>query len=382
MTLGLPRRRIGIIGGGQLGLMLAQSCVELGADVAVLDPDGDAPARRSAATFFQADYSDTAALQRLFDASDVCTYEFENLDAAAIEAVQSPTPLWPSTAVLRTAQDRGREKPFFTAQNIPTVRYVCVERAADFAAAAASLGYPLVAKTARGGYDGKGQVTLRSPDDLAVLRETPGGWIFEERVQILAEVSCIVARGGDGEEQIFPIFENLHREHILDTTIVPARLDESLAQQARQISLQLARALGVVGLLTIEFFVTPRGLVVNELAPRPHNSGHVTRRATRFSQFAALARVLCRVPIGEPVLRSQSRWAMGNLLGDVWPAAGPLDLAPWQRFPAVAEVYLYGKREPKPKRKMGHFLVEGATAEEAEEAVQQFRAALRGPLGR
>ncbi len=370
-------RRVGIVGGGQLGLMLAQSLTELGAAVGVFDPDRHAPAQRAAARVVHAPFSDIAALQGFFDDHDVVTYEFENLDAAALAAVASPTPLWPSVEVLRTAQDRAREKQFLVAQAAPVVPHAWAEHVADHARAAASVGYPLIAKTARGGYDGKGQVSLRSADDLGALGEAPGGWVFEARVTIHRELSCIVARGRDGEERAFPIFENQHRDHILDTTIVPARIDDALAAQAEGVARRLARALDVVGLLTVEFFVTDRGLVVNELAPRPHNSGHVTRHATRFSQFDALARVLCEVPIGVPALHGPGAFAMGNLLGDVWPTDGrALSLRPWAAFPTVSEVYLYGKREPKPKRKMGHFLVEEPTADAAEQTVQSFRAAL------
>ena len=376
-------KRVGIIGGGQLGLMLAQALVELGAVVSIFDPDAEAPARRTCGLFTKASFSDVAALTSFFDQNEVVTFEFENLDANALAAVSSRTPLWPSVEVLRTAQDRVLEKRFLVDQGVPVVRHAWAPKPGDQAAALQYVGFPLIAKTARGGYDGKGQVTLRSAAgsvaDLAALAEVPGGWIFEERVNIVREVSCIVARGADGEEQLFPIFENLHRDHILDTTIVPARVEPAMAEQAGQIAIKLARGLGVVGLLTVEFFITDRGLFVNELAPRPHNSGHVTRRATRFSQFSALARVLCGVPIGKPVLRSNSVWAMGNLLGEVWPKqpGAPLGLTPWAAFPTVAEVYLYGKRIPADKRKMGHFLVEEPTAEAAEQTVQDFRAALR-----
>lgn len=372
-------KRVGIIGGGQLGLMLAQSLRALGCEVAVFDPDADAPARWSAAHFTKASFSDVEALTHFFDRNQVVTYEFENLDATALETVSSQTPLWPSTHVLRTAQDRGLEKAFLVAEGAPVVRHALAATPADYGPLGEQLGFPLIAKTARGGYDGKGQVTLRSATELNALPFVPGGWTLEERVTILCELSCIVARSARGEEQVFPLFENQHRDHILDTTIVPARIDATIADEARRIALSLARALDVIGLLTVEFFLTDRGLLVNELAPRPHNSGHVTRVATRFSQFDALARVLCEVPIGEPALRAGGAFAMGNLLGDVWraPTGAPLELSPWTRFPTVSEVFLYGKQVAKPKRKMGHFLVEEASPEAAERTVAEFREALR-----
>jgi len=253
-------------------------------------------------------------------------------------------------------------------------------------ARARAFGLPCIAKSALGGYDGKGQHRLTSEADLAALPEAaPGGWVLEEVLALEAEVSCIVASDG-AQAFTFPVFENVHRHHILDLTLLPARVAPEVRDEARRVALGIARALEVRGLLTVEFFLGAgrdgvTRLYVNELAPRVHNSGHVTRQACTVSQFDALARILAGVPLHEPKLHSGG-WCMGQLLGDVWLAqgrdGGPLDLSAWRHFPDVVDVYVYGKRHARPNRKMGHFVVRADTPDAAQVRALAFREALLG----
>jgi len=392
---------VGILGGGQLGAMLASSLQDLGADVHVFDPDPTAPALRRAARAVSAPWRDTARLQELFDACDAVTYEFENVETEGLARVSGLEKLAPSLDVLRTTQDRALEKEFFRAHGLPHVAFAAGRDADDLRAAVRSFGLPAILKTARGGYDGKGQWKLASEDELEALLASParaaldaGGWVLEEPIEIVLEASAIVARERNGDEVVFPLFENVHRDHILDVTLVPARLPDDLTAEAKSVALSAARALGVTGLLTTELFVGRSArhrsaevrIFTNELAPRPHNSGHVTRKACTCSQFDALARVLLGVPLVPPRLLSGGAFCMANLLGEVWQAQGSgggLDLSSWEGNPDLLEVVLYGKRGVATKRKMGHLVARGAGADEAIAAARACRKALsrRGPQG-
>ena len=391
---------VGILGGGQLGAMLAPALQDLGADVHVFDPDPLAPALRRAARAVSAPWRDAARLQEFFDACDVVTYEFENVETEGLAGLSGLEKLVPSLSVLRTTQDRALEKEFLRAHRLPQVAFADGKGTDDLRAAADAFGFPAILKTARGGYDGKGQWRLASPPDLDALLATParaaldaGGWVLEEPIDIVLETSAIVARERNGDEVVFPLFENEHRDHVLDVTVVPARLPEELEAEAKSVALAAARALGVHGLLTTELFVgrsarTRSGEVrvfTNEFAPRPHNSGHVTRKACTCSQFEALARILLGVPLVPPRLVSAGAFCMANLLGEVWEAqgaSGDLDLAAWEASPDLLEVVLYGKRGVATKRKMGHLTAWGADPDEAVAAARAFREALsaRGPL--
>ncbi len=392
---------VGVLGGGQLGAMLASSLQDLGADVHVFDPDPNAPALRRAARAVTAPWSDSARLQDLFDACDVVTYEFENVETEGLARVSGLAKLAPSLDVLRTTQDRAFEKEFFRSHGLPHVAFAAGRDADDLRPVARAFGLPAILKTARGGYDGKGQWKLASEAELEALLASParaalesGGWVLEEPIEIALEASAIVARERSGDEVVFPLFENVHRDHVLDVTLVPARLPEDLEAEAKSIALAAARALGVTGLLTTELFVgrstrhRPAEVRVftNELAPRPHNSGHVTRKACTYSQFDALARVLLGIPLVPPRLVSAGAFCMANLLGEVWQAQGTegrLDLSAWEGSPDLLEVVLYGKSGVATKRKMGHLVARGAGADEAIAAARGFRRALsrRGPQG-
>lgn len=373
---------IGILGGGQLGLMLSESLRKLGQDVVVLEPDFEAPCALRLASVQRSDFTDSLGLASFFSQVRVATYDSENIPATPLEPYSAQ--LAPSLAVLRVSQDRALEKTFLQSRGFRPVSHRIVEPAEDLAAAARTFGFPCIAKSTLGGYDGKGQYHLRTATDAERVALPPlGGWVLEEFLALESEISCIVARS-PSDEFTFPVFENIHRNHILDLTVLPARVSPELKEEARQTALAIARSLDVTGLLTVEFFVGAgrdgrTRLFVNELAPRVHNSGHVTRQACTQSQFDALARVLSGIPLTSPELHGGG-WCMGQLLGDVWLAqgrsGGPLDLSPWRAFPEVVDVYLYGKRQARRGRKMGHFVVHGRSADEAEARALAFRDAL------
>ena len=371
--------RVGILGGGQLGLMVAESLDRLGQDVVVLEADPDSPCAQRRSNVIRASPTDPAALATFFARVDIATFDSENTPAPPL--VPYAAKLAPSLRVLEITQDRAKEKSFIRDAGFRTVKFEVVPAEGDVKAAARAFGLPCIAKSVLGGYDGKGQHRLTTNADVNELPLTaPGGWVLEEVLELESEVSCLVAR--DAKSAVtFPIFENLHAHHILDLTVVPARIEPLLQDEARKVADGLAKALGLVGLLTVEFFIGVgrdgvRRLYVNELAPRVHNSGHVTRQACTVSQFDALARILAGVPVVQPEVH-RGAWCMGQLLGEVWLAqgrtGGALDLTAWKDFPDVVDVYLYGKREARPHRKMGHFVVHADTPERAMERAGLFR---------
>ena len=379
------RRAIGILGGGQLGLMLAESLDRLGRDTVILEPDPDAPCATRRGNVIAARYDDADGLAELFRRVETATFDSENLPSAPLAPYSGQ--LAPSLLVLQVSQDRAKEKAFLAERGFGPVEFRVVPDGADVRAAARAFGLPCIAKSALGGYDGKGQHRLVSDADVEALpTKAAGGWVLEELLTLTCEVSCVVAR--DGERAFtFPVFENIHRHHILDLTMLPARVPMAVQEDAKRVALGIAKALDVRGLLTVEFFLG-RGrdgverLYVNELAPRVHNSGHVTRQACTVSQFDALARILSGVPVSEPRLHSGG-WCMGQLLGDIWLAqgrsGGPLDLSAWADFPDVLDVYVYGKRQARANRKMGHFVVRAETPDEAATRALAFRDALARP---
>ncbi|MBI2391620.1 MAG: ATP-grasp domain-containing protein [Deltaproteobacteria bacterium] len=389
-------RRVGILGGGQLGSMLAEALYHLDAQVTLYDADPNAPAALRYRDTVVAPWNDAAAIARFFERCDVVTYEFEHIDAAPLRALQGGPPIAPSVRVLEITQDRAMEKQFLAESGLPHVHFAVVRSEAELRAAAGAFGWPFILKTIRGGYDGKGQFYVAGHEDLdaAILalreRRSDFACVLEEIVDLALEASCIVARSGE-QELVFPLFENAHSGHILDLTVVPARVPPEVARVVQEVALRTARAIELEGLLTVEFFVgrtrarrshgaEAGGLIVyvNELAPRPHNSGHVTRNACTISQYDALARVLAGVPLTPPRMNGPGAWCMANLLGDVWLAQGrdQLDLSCWRDHPLVVDVVLYGKREARARRKMGHFVTHADTADAAIDAARAFREAL------
>ncbi len=392
-------KTVGILGGGQLGAMLASAIGDLGGDVAVYEPVKEAPACRRVQKYVNAPYTDRDALARFFDACDVVTYETEHIDTSALRALDAREKLRPSLHVLEVTQHREREKKFLAEQGLPHAMFEAVSDPSDIARAAEKIGFPCIAKTARGGYDGKGQFYLANAEDAAEpARALPKGTpcVVEEALELAREASCIVARspattGSPKHDEIaFPIFENMHSAHILDLTLVPARVSDAIANAMRDLAVKAARALDVTGLLTTEFFLarpTERSklvvggvaIYVNELAPRPHNSGHVTRAMCSSSQFDVLARILLGAPLTPIVDAATGVHCMANLLGDLWgeDKQSPLDLSSWRNFPDVVEVVLYGKRDAQSRRKMGHFVTRGSDAEAVMKRARAFRETLR-----
>jgi 5-(carboxyamino)imidazole ribonucleotide synthase len=348
-----PGSTIGIIGGGQLGRMAALAAARLGYRVHIFTPETDSPAAQVSDAATIARYDDQDAIERFVRSVDVVTFEFENIPAESVRHMAEHVPVRPCWSVLEVAQDRVNEKRFFNSIGIETAPWRAVGSLEDLRRAVDEIGRPSVLKTARMGYDGKGQVKIGPDTDLeeawAALGkglDEAGQGVLEGFIDFLGEISVIVARGQDGEWAAFDPVWNVHRDHILDTTTVPAPIPPSLIGQAMDIAHRSAEALGVVGLLAVEMFVTPDRLLANEMAPRPHNSGHWTMDACVTDQFEQFIRAVCGLPLGSPERHSDAE--MKNLIGadvDQW-----LDIL---KDP-TARLHLYGKAEARPGRKMGH----------------------------
>jgi 5-(carboxyamino)imidazole ribonucleotide synthase len=348
-----PGGVIGILGGGQLGRMAALAAARLGYRCHIFCPDADAPAAQVTPLHTRAAYEDEAALARFAEAVDLVTFEFENIPLAAARFLAERVALRPGPDILETCQNRLREKDFCGAVKVPTTRYAEVGGPDSLARVVRDIGLPCVLKTAQLGYDGKGQAMIGSESDLETAWRTMAGdrpeapGIVEAFVDFTLEVSVIVARGIDGSCRSYPVAENQHRQHILDQTIVPARVDEPVAQRAEAIARHLAEEIGLVGLLAIEMFVTAEDeVLVNELAPRPHNSGHWTLDACITSQFEQFVRAIAGLPLGSTERLGDA--VMKNLLGE--------DAGRWREILSdpAAKLHLYGKTEARPGRKMGH----------------------------
>ena len=368
-----PGSRLGIMGGGQLGRMLALAARRLGYGVHVFAPGGGSPAGAVADVEVAARYDNEEAVRRFAAGVDVLTFEFENVPADTVRWASEHCLVRPDATALAIAQNRIREKTFLADAGFPVAPWAEVTDAAGLADAAARLGCPSVLKTAESGYDGKGQRKISGPEDLAAADLPPFPCILEAWVPFAMEISVVLARGADGSVAVFPVGENIHRHHILDATIVPARIDPAVARRAGELASAVAARLDFTGVLAVEMFVQADGnLLVNEIAPRPHNSGHYTLDACVTDQFEQQLRAVCGLPLGSPELRSPC--AMVNLLGDLW-ANGEPDWAAVAGFGDV-KIHLYGKDRALPGRKMGHLTVLGATAGEALERVRAARAAL------
>lgn len=362
-----PGSTIGIIGGGQLGRMTAIAARQMGYRIAVLDPDADSPGAQLADHVVQAPYNDRDAARELARISDVLTYEFENVDADATEAAGEITRIWPSGSVLRTAQDRVLEKGALNRHGLPAADYREVTTLDEYMAALKALSGPWVLKTATSGYDGKGQVVIKETDGGDAFRELEGrspALILERFVPFKLELSVICARDGQGQTITFPPSENVHVNSILDLSIVPARIEPHIAERAAALAKSVAEALDVHGLISVEMFLTQDDeLLINELAPRPHNSGHYTIEGCLTSQFEQLVRVLCGLPLGSVEMPQPA--VMINLLGDVWEEAdGNPDWAAALGVPGTS-LHLYGKAEARPGRKMGHITAVAETVGKA-----------------
>ena len=342
---------IGILGGGQLGRMLALAAARLGFKCHVLCPDPHSPAFDVVRRVTEADYLDMAALDRFAADVDVVTYEFENVPAETATFLSARKPVLPDPTVLATTQDRLIEKEFVKSLGIGTADFAAVDSPEGLAAALTAIGRPAVLKTRRFGYDGKGQVMIRDRGDPALFNELGGqAQILEAFVPFEREISVIAARSGSGQIESFDVIENEHRDHILKTSRVPAAVTPAVAAEARRIAERIAEAFGYVGVLAVEMFVVKDGaahtVLVNEIAPRVHNSGHWTIDGASVSQFEQHIRAVAGLPLGKPIRRG--RVEMTNLLGD-----DVKDLGRWLSSPGAA-VHLYGKTAVRPGRKMGH----------------------------
>ena len=373
----LPGATLGVVGGGQLGRYFVIEARRLGYETWVLDPDADAPAMQLAAHPLVAAYDDVAALDRLGAACDAVTIEFENVPAASLERLAGLSRLAPAPAAVRVAQDRRLEKRRAAGLGLSPLPWAPVASAADLGPALESVALPAILKTATLGYDGKGQRVCASAEEVRDAFASFGGTacVLERRIALEAELSVVLARGFDGVVAAFPVARNVHAGGILDTSSVPSGLPEALTDRAVAQARALAEGLDYVGVLGVEFFVDADGVLwFNEMAPRPHNSGHYTLDATVCSQFEQQLRALCALPLGATTLLSPV--TMLNLLGDSLLGAGP-DWPALLAEPSL-RLHLYGKREPRVGRKMGHV---NCLAPDASGAERRAREA-RGALGR
>lgn len=375
-----PGAVLGVVGGGQLGRMLAMEAKRMGYFVGVLEPERDAPAVQVADFHVEAAYDDVEAARELGRRCGAVAVEFENVPAVTVRALEEVCArVAPGARALEVAQNREREKVFLREAGFPCAEFEVVTGEEELGGALERLGGACVLKTAAWGYDGKGQRLVRDGGVAAEAWRSlgVGRAVVERWVEFVAELSVIVARWRDGRVVSFPAVENVHRNHILDVTIAPGRFEEAVAERARVLAEGVAGALGVAGLLAVEMFLLPGGeLLVNELAPRPHNSGHFSMEGAETSQFEQLWRAVCGLPPGSAAMRGGA--VMVNLLGDGWLREGGV---PWREVLAVpgCRLHVYGKREARPGRKMGHVTVVGRTVNEALERANRVRAALGLP---
>jgi 5-(carboxyamino)imidazole ribonucleotide synthase len=357
--------------------MFAMAARRLGYRVHTLAPDHDTPTGQIADVEINASYDDMDAVRAFAQAVDVVTFEFENVSAAAVAEAERHAIVRPNGRSLAVAQHRLKEKSFLVEHGLPAAPFAPVRNDGDLAAAAGIVGCPSILKTATSGYDGKGQIRIDSAADLTAAWDALGRReaVLEAFVDLDREISVIGARGVGGEWSHFGPIENAHARHILDVSVTPATVPDATAAMAVDVVRRVMEALDFVGILCVEFFIARDGrLLVNELAPRPHNSGHLTFDACRTSQFEQQLRAVCGLPLGSPDLL-QPAAAMANLLGDLWDDGEPN----WAAALALPDVklHLYGKSAPRPGRKMGHLTVLAASPEEAKRRVLQARRALR-----
>ncbi|KPV45036.1 5-(carboxyamino)imidazole ribonucleotide synthase [Alicyclobacillus ferrooxydans] len=377
----LPGATIGILGGGQLGRMIALEARRMGYKVVTLDPTPDSPCGQVADEQITASFTDVTAALRLAELSDVVVYEFEDVDDQVVAAIENRVYVPQGSRLLFTTRHRLREKAALERAGIPVAKHSPVSSFSDLEAAADEVGLPLIVKTTTGGYDGKGQWRVLTRESLgavwaemenvvssssesAAVDPSDAPFIAEAEVPFVCEVSVVVARGATGEVRPFPAAENVHRDHILQLSICPARVSQDVLAKAQELAVRAAESLHVVGLLGVEMFVLQSGeVLVNELAPRPHNSGHYTQDACVTSQFEQVIRSVTGLPLGSPALLSPV--VMSNLLGEH--LEGAIQSMP--SWPDTFKLHLYGKEESRPKRKMGHINV---VAESTDVALQQL----------
>ena len=370
-----PGATLGVLGSGQLGRMFAIAARRMGYRVHTFSPAQDSPTGQVADVEVTSSYDDLDALRAFARRVDAVTFEFENIPIEAVEAVEELAPVRPSGMALHTAQQRMREKTFLADRGFPTAPFASAATLDELWDAVARIGARAVVKTAAFGYDGKGQHTIASPADVEHVWSAIGHQeaVVEKFISLQAEISVVAARALDGEVVEYQPFENRHRDHILDLTTTPAALPAPILLRAQEITRAIMHDLQYIGVLCVEFFVSTDGeLLVNELAPRPHNSGHLTIDAAITCQFEQQVRAMCGLPLGVPDIPRPA--AMANLLGDLWEQGEP-NWSALYRFGDV-RVHLYGKDEARPGRKMGHLTATARTVEEAQDRVLLARDAL------
>jgi 5-(carboxyamino)imidazole ribonucleotide synthase len=372
----LPPATLGMLGGGQLGRFFVIAAHELGYRVVVLDPDAQSPAGRVADRHLVAAYDDPDALNLMAETCVAVTTEFENVPSGSLDYLSKFIPVRPNAHAVAICQNRSAEKGFLRQHGFPHAPYVDVHNEADIVGANAGL-FPGILKVARFGYDGKGQVRVATRDEaLLAYRQTRGEpCVLEQLLQLDYEVSVVLSRDIDGGVKCFPTAENSHRHGILDVSIIPARTSACLAANAEEVAEGIAQKMGYVGTLAVEFFIVRGQLVVNEMAPRPHNSGHYSIDACVSNQFEQQVRALAGLPLGE--VRAHSFAVMVNLLGDLWYLRDPHHShePDWGQLLAVPnlKLHLYGKHHARPGRKMGHFTVIGDDAAKVQESALAAR---------
>lgn len=370
----LPGKTIGIIGGGQLGRMMAMEAKFMGYRVVVLDPTPNCPTAQVSDDQILAPYDDLEAIKQLTEISDVVTYEFENVDLQAAKYIEEKGKLPQGATVLQITQNRDEEKNLMKALQIPVSPFAVITRKSEIQPALEKIGFPAVIKTCQGGYDGKGQLKINSIADLSLVEqftdENGDRFIIEKWLTFDREISIVLTRDRKGKISFFPVAENIHKDHILDETIAPARISDVIKAEALSAAEKIANHLEVVGSFAIEMFVKGENIFMNELAPRPHNSGHYTIEACNVNQFDQHIRAVCGLPLQE--VRLLELAVMKNILGEQVEAL-------LQVMPRMTEgfVHLYGKAEAKEKRKMGHVTFTARTEEKRDKLLAEFKEALR-----
>ncbi len=367
----LPGNTLGILGGGQLGRMFVIAAKTMGYEVTVLDPDPNSPAGSLASEHLAADYTDTGALDKMAGTCSVVTTEFENIPSEALDYLAKSLPVHPSASALKIAQNRIREKTFIQSMGLDTPHFIAIESEQDLPDTR-QMTYPAILKTATLGYDGKGQFVCSSQSEVEkAFKELGTQCVLEQLIELEKEISVVLARSEDGRSFCFPAAENHHVNGILDSSIVPARVTPQQEEMAHLAAIKIADGMQYCGVMAVEFFISTAGqLLVNEIAPRPHNSGHYTLDACYASQFEQQVRMICGLPSANCELHTPV--AMWNILGDIWPPSGVPD---WEEVLKIdrASLHLYGKQQARKGRKMGHinFLVDDIS--EAENQIYRVR---------
>lgn len=365
-----------MLGGGQLGRMFTIAARTMGYEVVVLDPDKESPAGKLATTHICADYADKIALEQIAKSCDAITTEFENVPAATLEALAKTHPVRPGAKAISIAQDRIQEKNFLKNNGFTTAPFAVIHSLEDLKNNIHKIGMPAILKVSRFGYDGKGQFGINAESDIEQAWKTLEGeaCVLEQRMPLDIEVSVVLARGIEGEVVTYPVSENIHESGILDVTVVPARINKELESKVLVMAKEIAAALDYVGIMAVEFFISNGELLVNEIAPRPHNSGHYTLDACLTDQFEQQVRAVCGLPLGDTTLLSPV--VMINMLGDIWHDGKAPKWEKLLNHPNV-KLHLYGKHEARPGRKMGHFNVLSKNVDDALKLAEDLKQQLK-----